>query len=45
VAAGQIVATLSGHCGEVTALAFSVDGMVLVSAGEDGVIRFWGVGE
>jgi len=30
-------------CGPVTSLTFSQDGRSLISAGEDGVIRIWGL--
>ena len=36
-------ATLNGHRGQVNDLAFSSDGLTLVSGGTDGTIRFWAV--
>jgi hypothetical protein len=35
------VAVLSGHVGGVNALAFSLDGSTLASAGGDGLVRLW----
>jgi len=43
VAAGDLVATLSGPSGGVTCLAFHPDGRALVSGGLDGVLRVWAV--
>jgi WD40 repeat protein len=41
VANWKIITTLTGHRGAVSALAFSSDGITLISAGTDGTIRFW----
>jgi WD40 repeat protein len=35
------VAVLSGHVGGVNALAFTLDGKTLASAGGDGAVRLW----
>jgi WD40 repeat protein len=39
----QVIATLTGHSGQVTQLLFSPDGLSLVSGGADGTVRFWRV--
>jgi WD40 repeat protein len=39
----QIISTLEGHQGMVTALAFSPDGKTLASSGFDLFVRFWDV--
>jgi WD40 repeat protein len=39
----QVVKTLNGHRDEITSLAFSLDGLFLASASDDGTIRIWGI--
>jgi WD40 repeat protein len=41
VKTGKAIGGLLGHTGEVSALAYSPDGATLVTAGQDGTIRFW----
>jgi WD40 repeat protein len=43
VTSGEELAQLSGHTAPVGALAFNAAGTVLVSAGEDFSLRFWGL--
>lgn len=40
---GTLLRTLSGHTGRITRLAFTRDTRLLVSTGEDGTTRLWGV--
>jgi WD40 repeat protein len=37
----QRLVTLTGHRGQINAVALSPDGQTLVSGGTDGTIRFW----
>jgi RNA polymerase sigma factor (sigma-70 family) len=41
--AGNELATLGRHDGEVAGVAFSADGKLLASSGKDGVLRLWDV--
>jgi WD40 repeat protein len=42
VATGERIATLEGHLGEISSLAWSPDNTRLASAGADGTVRIWG---
>jgi len=41
VATGQVRVSLSGHAGQVTAVAVAPDGSWLATGGEDGTVRIW----
>lgn len=40
---GSVLTTLAGHVDQVTSLAFTTDGLFLVTSSRDGTIRIWGV--
>jgi WD40 repeat protein len=44
VSTGEILNTLTGHTDSITALAFTHDGLYLVSGSADGTVGFWAVG-
>lgn len=45
ISSGEKIATLSGHTDSITSLQFSADGVYLASAGMDGLVRIWRVGQ
>ncbi len=45
VGRGRLVHTFKGHTSELVSLAFSADSTRLISAGEDGTLRVWGVSQ
>jgi WD40 repeat protein len=45
VASGKKLAAFVGHTATVRSLAFSPDGGTLVSAGNDGTVKFWSIGK
>lgn len=44
IGSGDKLATLDGHTDSITSLQFSHDGLYLVSAGMDGLVRVWKLG-
>lgn len=45
VTSGDLLASLDGHAGQITALAFSADGKYLATAGNDNQLFLWQVSE
>lgn len=45
VTSGELLASLDGHAGQITALAFSADGKYLATAGNDNQLFLWQVSE
>jgi WD40 repeat protein len=43
VASGQIARDLQGHNGNVFGTAFSTNGTLLASSGDDGMVRLWDI--
>lgn len=43
VASGKMTATLRGHTGVITGLAFTPDGKMLVSSSDDRTVRLWSI--
>ena len=41
LATGKLLQTLTGHLGEVRAVAFSPDGSLIASGGDDLEIKLW----
>ena len=45
VTSGSMLASLDGHAGQITALAFSTDGKLLATIGNDNQLFLWQVSE